>query len=194
MSTLDFLLAGLIVAPLFMGLWRGLLQPAATLAGLVLGGWLALRFAKPAAGALADWGEDQGWLELLCFGAILVGTALFASLAAHLLDRLLREGGLKWADRLLGAGAGGLVGLLVAAAVVVASAGLLPPESEAVERSTLAPMVMRATRWVSDWLPDDMKQRFQDRLRALAGELPEGSGPPRDLSEGPPPSQPPDPP
>lgn len=170
MNGLDLALALLLLAPAAAGLWRGVLQPAATLWGVALGAYLGILYARVLSRSWFAWGEDQGWADLLVFALVLVGSMALAAACSRLLDALLRGAGLKWMDRIAGATLGAVIGLLAGAVLVVASAALLPDRSRLVESSLLAPRVLRTVREGAELLPDDLRERFRRRLRQIEEE------------------------
>jgi uncharacterized membrane protein required for colicin V production len=169
MNGLDLVLAILLLAPAAAGLWRGVLQPAAALVGLLGGGLLGVLYAGAVAGQLFDWGDEQGWAELLVFAGIFLGAIVMAAVAARILDGLLRKTGLKWIDRLGGMALGIGVGILIGAVLVVAAAALLPEESVVVEESLLAPHVVRVAKEGAGLLPEGWRERFLERVRRITG-------------------------
>ena len=171
MNALDLVLAVLLLAPAAAGFWRGFLQPAGALAGMVAGALLGIFYARPLSRSLFDWGGEQGWADLIVFASLFLGSVLLCALAARLVDHLMREAGVKFLDRLGGMAAGAVIGLLIGAVLVFAAAALLPDESRTVEESLLAPHVVRLARDGAELLPDDLKERFQERYERLKGEV-----------------------
>jgi len=180
MNGLDLLLAVLFLAPAAAGVWRGVLQPAAALVGLLGGGLLGVWYSGGVAARLFEWGDEQGWAELLVFAGIFLGAIVLAAVLARILDGLLRKTGLKWIDRLGGLALGLGVGVLVGAVLVVAAAALLPEESVLVEESLLAPHVVGAVRKGADLLPEEWRERFNERVQRItgSGEDPAAEPPP----------------
>lgn len=153
MSWLDGALLALVTLSLLLGVWRGFVREALSLAAWVIGVVVAFRFGVQA-GAGLPFDFPSPFIAALAGGVLLLLAVLVGmSVASLILRKLLQWARLSAADRMLGA----LFGLLRAAVVIVAV--VLLAERTALARqplwqeSAVLPWVQAAVRSVSAWLP-----------------------------------------
>jgi membrane protein required for colicin V production len=112
MSLLDTSILTILALGGLRGLLRGLVKEAASLAAILLGGWIAFRFHEKVALLL------QGALppvasRMIAFVTLLILAGLAAHLLGNLLTRLLKLALLGWVNRIGGMALGFLEGSLV---------------------------------------------------------------------------------
>jgi membrane protein required for colicin V production len=110
------------------------------------------------------------WLgEIGAFLIIFLAVLLLAGIAGRIVRHIVKEAGLSFVDRILGAALGLLRGGLIAA-VVLMSMTMFVPTSTWLEGSELAPyflVVGRAAIWVA---PAELRSRFYQGLDLLRRE------------------------
>jgi membrane protein required for colicin V production len=115
LTALDWIFLGALLLSCIIGLWRGFIQEAMSLAG-----WFA---ALGAAYALADWfvpmltstGLGEATRYALAFGLLFVGTLIVWSMLTAFIKKAVGAIGLGALDRLLG----GLFGIVRGAVILV---------------------------------------------------------------------------
>ncbi len=107
MIWVDYLLLGIVALSAVVGLFRGLVKEALSLAVWVLAIWCGWRFAPLVMGAFSGVVADPTLQMWAARAAILIGVLLLGALATWLISYLLDRSGLTGTDRLLG----GLFGL-----------------------------------------------------------------------------------
>lgn len=164
-----------VVAAAAQGFFAELFSLAGTVIGLVLAAWEYWRVApyyEPyvKSGAIAS---AAGFLTIFLI------VVLIAGVAGKVTRWAMKEVGLRWVDRLLGAAFGLVRGIVVVAAVVLALA-TFAPESRMLRESSLGRYVLLAAR-VGSWLaPADVRQKFKDGLVLLREKNPPNPAPGRD--------------
>jgi membrane protein required for colicin V production len=156
----------LIAAGVFLisGVWHGLIRQALSLAGVLVGSLIAIRHFETAAKYLP---LPPGLGRVVAFSAIIILSLLAAWLLGYLISKLMFLAGLGWADRL----AGGLLGLLkagvLASAVALFLVAALPSNSKTLRQSATLPWVLRFANLASSFVPPDLREQFQKKLRDL---------------------------
>ena len=153
MNWLDIVIIVVLVLSVFGGLVQGFIRTVLGLAGLVLGIYLAGRY-------YAAFGE---WLPIastnvantVAFVIILVGVMVLAGLVALFLRRLISAIMLGWADKLLGAVCGLILGGLLCGAALTMFSHFLNIEG------TVS----------GSWLAGFLLDRFPVVLALLPGEF-----------------------
>jgi membrane protein required for colicin V production len=159
----------IIVAVLFLSVIQaasaGFFQEAFGIAGLVFGYLLAAWNYHRLASHFASYGAP--WLlDSAAFLVIFILVMLLAGLAGRIARAVMREAGLNFIDRTLGAALGLLRGLLIVAIVLVSMAAFTPT-SAWLRNSQLAPYFLvagRAAIWVA---PSELRGRFYQGLELL---------------------------
>lgn len=168
MSAADWIiLAGLLLSTI-QAASAGFFQEAFGIAGLVFGYLLAAWNYHRLANHFASYGAP--WLlEIAGFLIIFVCVMLLAGLAGRVARWTMREAGLSFIDRILGAALGLLRGCLIVAIVLVSMAAFTPT-SRWLQGSQLAPYFLvagRAAVWVA---PLELRTRFYQGLDLLRGK------------------------
>jgi membrane protein required for colicin V production len=109
MSWLDIVIIIALALGAFSGLKAGLIKVLFSVAGILLGIFLAGRFADDFAGVLTFIPDD--WAKIAAFAIILVVVMIIAAILASVLSKLISLVLLGWVNRLAGA----VLGLFVAA-------------------------------------------------------------------------------
>lgn len=142
MNYVDIAILLILAGFLLKGLLRGLLRELCSLAGLVVGGYLAFTFHGPLAESLL---QSFKWPAQLCvvatFLALFLATVIFFSLLGYLLSRFVKLLFLGGLNRVAGALFGLLQGTLLLIVVLYGlSVGPMPKAlKSAMAASELAP-------------------------------------------------------
>lgn len=160
MAALDWMFAGVLLASMCIGAWRGLVYEVLSVLGWVTAFFVAQWFAADMA-AMLPMGESSDTLRYAAgFVLVFVATVFACGVLAWVAKKLIEAIGLRPVDRMLGAAFGllrGLVLLLVAAVV----AGLTPI-GEAVwwQESRAAPLLADALRGLGPLLPEEFARHL----------------------------------
>ena len=165
MNGADWIIMAVLFLSVVQAASAGFFQEAFGIAGLVFGYLLAAWNYNRLANHFASYGAP--WLlDIAAFLVIFVLVMLLAGLAGRIARWVLREAGLSFIDRILGAALGLLRGCLVVAIVLVSMAAFTPT-SAWLRNSQLAPYFLvagRAAIWVA---PSDLRGRFYQGLDLL---------------------------
>ena len=102
MVTVDYLLVAVALLSALMGLFRGLIKEALSLAGWVLAAWCAWRFGGFVAEripSVADGSVIEIWVARLI---VLIGVLIVSGLIGRLISILIHQTGLSGTDRSVG--------------------------------------------------------------------------------------------
>lgn len=168
LNWLDWTLAALLVSFLAQGVLMGFSRVATGLAATVAGILLGLYFYGVAGSFYTPYVKSSGIANVLGFFTIFVVIQIMGGIAGWGLNKIFKWTGLGWMDRLLGAGAGALKGVLVAIVVVmVITAFPVDPVPESVAGSRFAPYVAGASEIVSQLAPHELKGGFAETYGRL---------------------------
>ena len=166
MTVADWLIVAAIVLSSVQAAAQGFFTEAFALAGTVIG-FLVAAWEYPwlADGVLSS--VNPRWVaDIVSFFVIFVAIALLAGIAGRITSWAVREAGLKWMDRFLGAVFGFVRGLLVVTVVCLATAAFAPG-ARWLSQSSMAPYFLtvgRAATWLT---PADIRARVRDGIELL---------------------------
>jgi uncharacterized membrane protein required for colicin V production len=147
-----------------LGILRGAVRISLGLGGMILGLLVALQYETVLAPYIQRVVKDDVVAHLLAFAMLVMAMMALAILLGWILRHLLKKAHLTWLDRILGAAAGLVCAALLAAAVAVPLASVLPKGSRVLAESRLAPVTLEVSRLVVRLAPDELRQRFHQGL------------------------------
>lgn len=174
MNAADWVIVLVIVASTVQAAYSGFFQEAFHLAGLVAGYLVAAWQYQHVAGWLEKYLKSPWLAESAGFLIIFFAVTVAAGVAGRTARWVMKESGLRFIDRLLGAALGVLRGCLIVAVIVV-SMTAFTPSSTWLADSEWAPYfqaVGRAVIWVA---PAELRARFYqglDLLRRMPQTIP----------------------
>ena len=113
MHWLDIVIIIALALAAIIGLVKGFIKMLFTLAGLVIGILLALKYYAPFSGWLSQYIHETSIAKIAAFAIILIGILIIARVLASLLSRVVSWLGQAWLNRLGGAIFGSLIGTIL---------------------------------------------------------------------------------
>lgn len=164
MNLLDMLIIAALVFLGIRGLYRGFFREIGSLAGVILGIWLA-NVWQP---ALTVWlkGYFPSWhvLPLITFGAIFLGVVILCNLTAWTLWSLSRRVLLGWLDRSAGLALAVVKTLLITYLAIVILTFFAPSQQTLVTESRLAPWVIRGYQSLAGYISPDLYKDWKKKF------------------------------
>ncbi len=161
MTLFDWVVLGVIVASLLLGLWRGVVGELLALAAWILAFFAALEFGATVGQSVFSGIADPALRSLAGYAGLFVGVLVLMALLRLAVRGLIKALGLGLSDRLLGMVFGALRGVLVVV-LGVAVAGMTPaPRQGWWRQATLAPPLETAVLAMKPWLPADVAKRIR---------------------------------
>src|SRR5271170_3164396 len=169
MSMADWIIIAFLLFSVVGAAAEGFFHEAFGLAGLVVG-YLLAAWNYQRLAALYEPYLKSMWLgEIAAFLIIFLAVLILAGIAGRITRHIVKEAGLSFVDRILGAALGLLRGSLIVA-VILMSMAAFTPTSAWLQGSELAPyflVVGRAAIWVA---PSELRARFYQGLDLLRRE------------------------
>lgn len=155
MTALDWIFAGLLLASMLIGAWRGLVFEVLSLLGWVVSFFVAQWFADDMAAVLPMGNSAAALRYAAGFTLVFVGAVFACGFLTWVAKKMVEAIGLRPADRALGAAFGLLRGVVLLLAVAVV-AGLTPlHEADWWQESQSAPVLAGVLRGLKPALPDE---------------------------------------
>ncbi len=165
MNWLDVVLMAIFAASMLMSLRKGLSREVIGLASVVLAILLGSWFYGTAGTFLVPYLSSRALANFAGFLLVFCGVLLAGDLVGYLVGKFLKVTGLSVVNHMLGAAFGGLRGILISVALIMAimafSQGDKPPSS--VVNSRTAPYMMDTARVFAALAPRELKEGFRKK-------------------------------
>jgi membrane protein required for colicin V production len=166
MTWLDLSIVGVLVISVISAFFKGLMVELFSLAGVVLGLWIAAADYERLALWLISWVKNPQVANLVAFLLIALGVMLLAGLVGRLLRGTVRWVGLGFVDRFLGALFGFVKGCAVITLGVMAVAAFLP-HSDLLRNSRLAQVFLTGAHSGSHMTPFEFGEKIREGVKLL---------------------------
>lgn len=170
MTGVDWVIVVAVVLSMALAAKEGFFYEIFSLAGVVVGYLLAAWEYGHVAGWFSPYTRAQWVAEIGAFLLIFIAVVVLAGMVGRITRWAMKEVGLRWFDRLLGAAFGLLRGVLVIAVIVLALASFTPGV-RLLAGSALSPyflVVARAATWVAPAAVRDRFRQGMDGLHSIA--------------------------
>ena len=165
MSTGDWVFAVIIILSVLVAAAQGFFLEVFSLAGVVVGFLLAAWEYTTVAGWMTF--INPPWAaNIVAFFVVFTAVSILAGAIGRIVSWAVREAGLRWADRVLGAAFGVVRGLLVVTVIVMATAAFAP-NAEWLRQSQTAPYFLVIGRGASWLAPAEVRNRVRDGMELL---------------------------
>jgi membrane protein required for colicin V production len=164
MNLLDILILCTIVFFVIKGLMRGFFREIASLAGVILGIFLAARFQPQVTEYLKSYLPTTSFLSLISFAIIFAGVLILSSLLGHLLKLLFQKVLLGWIDRTLGLCLAMVKGIIITYLVIVLLTFFLPSKTPLLAESKLMPWIIVSYQSLTSMISPDHYRRWKARM------------------------------
>lgn len=166
MNLLDMIIIAIMVFLIIRGILRGFFREIGSLAGVILGVWLAIRFHPQMTDYLKAYLPEVSFLNLVSFAIIFAIILLLCNLAGWGLKILFKKSLLGWLDRGLGSALAILKGIIVIYLAIVLLTFFVPSKTPLVAESRLAPLIIQSYQSivavVSPGTYQEWKKKFLD--------------------------------
>jgi len=172
----DWAIMGVVALSILMAAAQGFFVEIFSLAGVVFGYIAAAWGCRQVGVWFLPYVKTEEIATLAGFLAILFAVMIAAGMAGRVVRWAMKEVGLRWVDRLLGA-AFGLVRGVVMVTVVLLAVTAYDPGSQALKQSGLAGYFLVAGRGASWLAPSEIRQKFREGLDKLRKADPQPAPP-----------------
>ncbi|HEY3743337.1 MAG TPA: CvpA family protein [Bryobacteraceae bacterium] len=167
-NTLDWVLIVVVGLSTFFGFRAGLARViiglAAGIAGIVLGFW----FYQTPASWLSGYFKSDTVAAAIGFLIVFAAVLIAGGILARIVAAVFRWVGLTWLDRLLGAGAGFVRGMLIAIGIITPLLAFAPdPMPKFLEESKILPYAMAFGRVTVSVAPAKLHDQFVAKAEML---------------------------
>ncbi|MEC8158061.1 MAG: CvpA family protein [Pseudomonadota bacterium] len=151
----DWIVIGVICISAGHGLMRGLAREATSFLGWVGAFFLANILALSVSENMTNLIDDRSIRYLVAWSLVFISVVFFFGSIGRWVSNQIRQPGLNFGNRLLGAGFGVARGVIIAAILVLMLKGLLPKsEDYVIDESELVEYIEVVAEWLADNFED----------------------------------------
>jgi membrane protein required for colicin V production len=153
LTTLDFVLLGVLGLSALLGAMRGLVAEVLSLVVWIAAFWLAFAYGSQVTPLFAGPVRDAAMRLFLAYALVFVAAMIAGGLVTWFVGKLVRSLGLGGLDSLLGLLYGVLRGVALGCVMVLLLGFTTLPQEAQWRASPLLPQYQRGAEWMKDWLP-----------------------------------------
>jgi membrane protein required for colicin V production len=161
MTEFDYAVVFVVAVSVAIGIWRGLIREAFSLAGWILAFVVANTFGSDMASMLRGTIHTESVRLIAAFVLLFVIVLLAMGIAGMLASKLFRVAGLGLADRFLGAIFGMARGIVVVLIAVLLAGFTALPKEPAWRNALLSQPLETAVIAAKPWLPREVAERVR---------------------------------
>lgn len=177
MNLLDLIIIATMVFLVIRGIFRGFFKEIGSLAGVILGIWLANLYQPQMTAYLKEYLPSTTFLPFIAFAVIFALVLVLCNLAGWGLKMLLKKAFLGWADRTLGAGFAVLKGIIITYLVIVLLTFFVPSRTPLIAGSKLAPLIIASYQsmvsLISPGSYEEWKKKLLGHTKGFGAVVPE---------------------
>ncbi|MBW2093538.1 MAG: CvpA family protein [Deltaproteobacteria bacterium] len=155
------IIIGAMIFFIVRGIWRGFFKEMGSLAGVILGIWLAVKLQPQLTLFLKSHLSSSRFLSLISFAGIFFVVLVGCNLAGWGLKLLVKKAFLGWADKGLGAALAVLKGIILTYLVIVLLTFFLPAKAPLIAGSRLAPVIVSSYQSLAGFLSPGASDRWK---------------------------------
>ena len=164
MNLLDLVIIATMIFLLIRGIFRGFFMEVGSLAGVILGVWLANHYQPQMTNYLKAYLPSSNYLPIISFAVIFVIVLVLCNLLGWSLKMIVKKAFFGWADRTLGAGLAILKGIIITYLVIVLLTFFVPSKTPLIARSRLAPLVITSYQSMISFISPSFYQRWKKKF------------------------------
>jgi membrane protein required for colicin V production len=184
MNILDYIIIVSMIYLIIKGILRGFIGEVASLAGIILGIWLANLFQPRVTEILEAYIPFTGYIPLISFAVIFGTIFILFNFLGWVLKLLFKKIFLGWLDRALGSLLAIVKGVIVIYLVIVLLTFFIPEKTPLIAESKLAPWITKSYQSMIGLICPDHYHDWKERIVGEGQSMSEIiSGRIRDMAE-----------
>lgn len=164
MNLLDAAIIATMVFLIVRGIVRGVFREIGSLAGVVLGIWLANLYQPDMTAYLKDRLPSIQFLPLVSFALIFLVVFIASCLTGWALHMIFKKLFFGWADRSLGAGLAVLKGIIITYLVIVMLTFFLPSKAPLIAQSRISPLIVSSYQFIVGIVSPGAHERWRQKF------------------------------
>jgi membrane protein required for colicin V production len=164
MNLLDIIIIVTMIFLLVKGIFRGFIREIASLAGIILGIWLANHFQPEMTDFLRTYLPTSQYLPLISFAIIFAFLLVLCNLIGWGLNIFFKKTFFGWVDKTLGGWLAITKGVILTYLIIVLLTFYLPTKTPLIAESKLAPLIIRSYQSMIRLISPDHYENWKKRI------------------------------
>jgi len=164
MNLLDIVIIAAMILLIVRGIYRGFFREVGSLAGVILGIWLANDYQPQMTEYLKTYLPSFKYLAFISFGVIFAVVLILCNIAGLGMKMILKKFFFSWSDRTLGAGLAFVKCVVITYFVIVLLTFFAPSKTPLVAQSRLAPLIIVSYQSIASLISPDSYQGWKNKL------------------------------
>jgi len=164
MNLLDLVIIAMMIFLVVRGIFRGFFMEVGSLAGVILGVWLANHYQPQMTNYLKAYLPSGNFLPMISFAVIFVIVFVLCNLLGWSLKVIMKKAFFGWADRTLGAGLAISKGIIITYLIIVLLTFFVPSKTPLIAESRLAPLVITSYQSMIGLISPSFYQQWKKRF------------------------------
>ncbi len=178
MSGFDWIIAIIFLLSVIVGVMRGFIREALSIASWILAFWLANTFCAQAGDYIAQYIDipAQAFRVSVGFTVIFVGTLFLFSIVSYIISKLVVKGAIKGTDRVLGIFFGLIRGVAIVVIVLLVARGMGMDNSDWWENSSYLSYFESTANYIEQLLPEQLQSTVDEATQVLNSDTVDAVG------------------
>lgn len=164
MNLLDYIIIVTLVFLTIKGILRGFIREVSSLAGVILGIWLANLFQPKLTAILSGYIPGFRFIHLISFTVIFAVVLILCNIIGWAIRLLFKKVFLGWFDKLMGALFAILKTIIITYLVIVLLTFFIPTRSPLITQSVLAPWIIKSYQSVTNLVSPQHYEKWRKRM------------------------------
>ena len=164
MNLLDMIIIALMIFLIVRGIFRGFFREIGSLAGVILGIWMACLYQQQMSEYLKAYLPTGKFLQLISFAVIFFVVLVLCNLSGWGVKMILKKAFLGWTDRALGVGLAVLKVIIITYLLIILLTFFVPSDKPFIAGSRLAPLIIVSYQTVVDLIEPGSYQNWKKKF------------------------------
>lgn len=164
MNPLDLIIIAIMLFFIVRGIFRGFFKEVGSLAGVILGIWLAALYHPQMTDYLKIYIPTGNFLPLISFALIFAIVMIICNFAGLGLKMMMKRLFFGWADRGMAVALAIMKGLILTYLIIVLLTILVPSKAPLIARSKLAPLIISSYQSMAGLISPGTYQQWKRKL------------------------------
>lgn len=171
MNLLDIVIISGMLFLIVKGIFRGFFKEIGSLAGVILGIWLANHYHLQMTGYLKSYLPSTVFLPLISFAVIFASILVLCNLSGWMLKLLFKKVFLGWVDRALGAGLAIAKGVIISYVAIILLTFYLPITTPLIAKSKMAQLITVSSQSMIQLISPEHFQNWKKKILEKSKEM-----------------------
>lgn len=169
MSGFDWIIAVIFLLSIIVGIMRGFIREALSIASWILAFWLANTFCVQAGDTIGQYIDipAQAFRTSVGFASIFIGTLLLFSIISFVISKLIVRGAVKGTDRVLGILFGVARAIAIVVVIMLVARGMGMENNDWWQKSNYLGYFESTADYVEQLLPEQLQSKVDEAAEIL---------------------------